>query len=167
MNNLKILFKLSFNFFLLFFAGFIFAFMVLKYLYEFFDLAFPLGYGILEQSFIVTFIMTIYYAIFLFQKLKSNDITNNGKSKVYKIQLEKNKEEVLSLLKLVLKNSHFQENGSQIKVFLSQGVTYSNNLLFIDIQDDELLVSSSSVLPSFVKLNTEKENLDLINALAK
>lgn len=167
MSNLKILLKISFNFFLLFFAGFLVAFITYNYLYGIFDITFPLGYGILEQSFFVALIMTVYYAVFLFRKLNSYDITNNGKSKVYNIKLGKDKEEVLSLLKLVLKGSHFQENGNQIKVFQTQGISYSNNLLFIDVQNDELLVSSSTILPSFVKLNTEQTNLDLINALAK
>ncbi len=97
MSNLKILLKISFNFFLLFFAGFVFAFIIFKYLYQLFDITFPLSYGILEQSFFVALIMTVYYAVFLFRKLNSNDITNNGKSKVYKIKLGKDKEEVLSL----------------------------------------------------------------------
>lgn len=160
MKNITIFTLMTLRVFAKHFVLFTFLLYTMQYLFNSFS-----SRNIIEISFGTSIFLALFFSFFLMKKLSIQENKSRG-AYMQSIKLNKNKEEIVNLIKNILNKSYIQEFDNSIKIFKYDYFNSYGEMIFITFENDNMLVTTSSIIPNFADSKILNKNLKLIESLA-
>jgi hypothetical protein len=168
MSNLQIFIKISGRYFWSFFVLFFVTISIFNFVGNYFEF-FKIDESVKEtltRAFFVSLFMVILYSFALYRKFNMKENTSKGAFQIQRIKLNKQRSEMINLLKQVLHNAYFIEGDNFIKIFSLKSSGLTGSFIFITFEEDELFITSRNLDFSAIENSESAKNINLIHALA-